>query len=135
MRHRVLKNHLGRNTKVARALYRSLLTAVLDHGRIQTSLAKAKAIQADLDKVISLAKKDTVAARRRAIQIFGSPYLLDKIFTEVAPKYPNRNSGYSRIIKLGQRLSDTTEMVILELVEGVEKTVEPAKQIGPIKTK
>ncbi len=95
MRHRVFKNHLGRNTKQARALYRSLVSAVLDRGRIETTLAKAKAVRGEIDKAINLSQKN-----------------------------PARKSGHSRIIRLGKRFSDTAEMVILELVDRPESVVE-----------
>ena len=123
MRHKIHGNQLGRNTKQARALYRNLVKEVLDHGKIETTLAKAKAIQGMVDRVLNYAKKNTVSARREAVKILGTDLLLKKLFYEVGPKYSNRHSGYSRIIRLGQRFSDTTERVILELVEGVEKTI------------
>lgn len=120
MRHRVFGNHLGRNTKQAKALYRSLVTALLVNGKIETSLAKAKAVQGMIDRIINFGKKNTAAARREVVKTMGKDALLTKIFKELAPRFSDRNSGYTRIVRLGQRFSDTAERVFLELVEGVE---------------
>lgn len=120
MRHGYFGNQLSRNTKGAQALYRSLLTELFDHGRIETTVAKARAVAPTVDQVVNFAKKNTVAARREVTKILGSDKALDKIFSNVAPKFANRNSGYSRVIRLGERYSDSAKMAILELVEGVE---------------
>lgn len=120
MRHGYFGNQLSRNKKGAQALYRSLLTELFDHGKIETTIAKAKAIVPTIDKVVNFAKKNTVSARREVTKIFGSEKILNKIFNDVAPRFTNRNSGYSRIIRLGERYSDSAKMAILELVEGVE---------------
>ena len=125
MRHHVFGNQLGRNTNQAKALYRILVRQLFDRGKIETTLAKAKAVAPMVDKVMTFAKKNTVAARREVTKILGDEKMLDKIFGEVAPKYTNRHSGYSRIIRLGQRYSDSAKLAILELVEG--KAVEPEK--------
>lgn len=118
MRHKVFGNQLGRNTNQARALYRSLILELFDHGRIETTVAKAKAVAPMVDRIMNFGKKNTISARKEVIKILGGEKLLHKIFTEIAPKYPDRNSGYSRMIRLGQRLSDASSMAILELVEG-----------------
>ncbi len=125
MRHKVFGNQLGRNMKQARALYRSLVFELLDHGKIETTLAKAKSVTGLIDHVLNFAKKNTISAKREVVKIMGDDKLSKKLFSEVAPKFSNRNSGYTRIIRLGQRFSDTTEKVILELVEGVE--IPPTK--------
>lgn len=129
MKHRYFGNHLGRNTKQARALYRSLVVSILDRGRIETTLAKAKSVQGMIDKVINLAKKNTVAAKRLIAKELGTDISLD-------PKqFAARNSGYTRVLRLGQRFSDTTERVLLELVDQkvVAPVPEPTKPIRPIK--
>lgn len=123
MRHRIFGNQLGRNTKQARALYRSLLLEVFDHGRIETTLAKARAIRPDVDKIITLVKKNSLAARRQIVKILGSDLVLKKSFSD-------RNSGYSRIIRLGQRFSDTTEKVILELIVDDPVKTNKARKAG-----
>lgn len=129
MKHRIKHNQLGRNTNQVKALYRGLLSAVLQKGRVETTLAKAKAVIGDIDKIINLGKRDDITARRLIVKILGNDLLLDKVFTEVSPRMSNRQSGYSRIIKSGPRLSDNTEMAYLELVEGVEVPPQAAKEI------
>ena len=125
MRHRVYGNQFGRNTNQAKALYRGLVSELFLRGRIETTQKKAKAVRNIVDKVITFAKKNTVASRRQVVKILGNNYQLDKIFGEIAPKLTNRSSGYTRIIRLGQRFSDTAEKVFLELVEGVELSTGP----------
>lgn len=119
MRHKVFGNQLGRNTKQAKALYRGLVLQLFNRGRIETTLAKAKAIVPMIDRVITYGKKNTVSARREVVKILGGKNTLDKIFNEVAPRFTNRNSGYSRIIRLQNRFSDSTKLAIIELTEGV----------------
>lgn len=128
MRHKVSGNQLGRNTKQAKALYRGLTKSLFLHGRIQTTLAKAKSAVPMIDRVISFAKKNNVSARREVAKILGGVDLIDKVFNEIGPRFVNRNSGFSRIIKLGDRLSDSTKLAILELVEGVQKE-EPKVEV------
>ncbi len=125
MRHKVFGNQLHRNTKQAKALYRGLVTNLLERGRIETTMAKAKAVRGMVDKVINLAKTEPVMARRQVIKIMGTTNSLNRLFGEIAPRMTNRNSGYTRIVHLGQRFSDTAEKVYLELVEGIE-TAAPA---------
>lgn len=99
---------------------RNLVAEVIVRGRVETTRAKAKAVVGMIDRVINFAKKNTVSARREAVKVLGTDRIVDKLFSEVAPKFKNRSSGYSRIIRLGKRFSDTTDMVILELVELAE---------------
>lgn len=103
---------------------RNLAIQLLTYGRVKTSLARAKAVLSTIDRVINFAKKNTVAARREIVKILGTEKLLGKITGEIAPKYKDRNSGYGRLIRLGQRLSDSAQMAILELVEGITPTEE-----------
>lgn len=135
MRHKVFGNQLGRNTKQARALYRSLVREVLDHGRIETTLAKAKSVKGMIDKVIVFAKKNTVSARRQVVKILGGDKGLNKLFTQIPTQFASRNSGFTRIIKLGQRFSDTTEKVILELVEMSKPVVKEKVEEKKVKEK
>ncbi len=134
MRHRVFGNQLGRNTKQAKALYRGLTKSLFLHGRIQTTLAKAKAAVSMVDRVITFAKKNNVSAKREVAKILGGVDLIDKIFNEIGPRFAGRNSGFSRIIKLGDRLSDSTKLAILELVEGAQKE-EPKVEVKATKKK
>lgn len=117
MRHRVHGNQLGRRTNTAKALYRSLVFALLSHGRIETSVPKAKAVRSLVDKIIALSKSDTPANRRRINSLLGTEQLSKMLFAEMGPRFASRTSGYTRIIKLGRRFSDQAEMAIFELVE------------------
>ena len=96
---------------------RNLCRDVIEHERITTSQAKAKAVKPKLEKMITLAKRGDLHARRQALVELGQDkFLVHKLFEEVAPRYADRPGGYTRIIKLGPRRSDSTEMVFLELV-------------------
>jgi large subunit ribosomal protein L17 len=124
MRHRVAGRHLNRTTSHRQAMFRNLVTELFRHGRIKTTQAKAKAIRSDVEKLITVAKKvspdDAVArmnARRRVDRYVREKSVAVKLFDEIAPRYVDRPGGYTRIYKLGPRLGDGAEMVVLELVE------------------
>lgn len=117
MRHGKRRHKLSRDTAHRRALLRNLCREVIDHERIQTSQAKAKAVKPQLEKLITLAKRGDLHARRQALSQLGQDkFLVHKLFEEIAPRYSERPGGYTRIVKLGPRRSDSTEMVFLELV-------------------
>ena len=99
----------------------NLSREVFDHERIQTTEAKAKAVKPEVEKLITLAKRGDLHARRRAMAALGgqddsTKAVVFKLFEEIAPRYVDRPGGYTRILKLGPRMSDSTEMVLLELV-------------------
>ena len=117
MRHRRTRHKLSRDTAHRRALLRNLCREVIQHERIKTSQAKAKAVKPQLEKLITLAKRGDLHARRRALAELGQDrFVVHKLFEEIAPRYAERPGGYARIVKLGPRRSDSTEMVFLELV-------------------
>jgi large subunit ribosomal protein L17 len=117
MRHRKQRHKLSRDSSHRRALLRNLSREVIEHERIQTSQAKAKAVKPRVEKLITLAKRGDLHARRQALSELGQDkFLVHKLFEEVAPRYSDRPGGYTRIVKLGPRRSDSTEMVFLELV-------------------
>jgi large subunit ribosomal protein L17 len=117
MRHGKQRNKLSRDTAHRRALMRNLCRDVIEHERITTSQAKAKAVKPKLEKLITLGKRGDLHARRQALSELGQDkFLVHKLFEEVAPRYAGRDGGYTRIVKLGPRRSDSTEMVFLELV-------------------
>ena len=117
MRHAKQRNKLSRDSAHRRALMRNLCREVIQHERIKTSQAKAKAVKPKLEKLITLAKRGDLHARRQALYELGQDkFLVHKLFEEVAPRYEERPGGYTRIVKLGPRRSDSTEMVFLELV-------------------
>ena len=96
---------------------RNLCREVIQHERIKTSQAKAKAVKPQLERLITLAKRGDLHARRRALAELGQDrFVVHKLFEEIAPRYAERQGGYARIVKLGPRRSDSTEMVFLELV-------------------
>ena len=95
----------------------NLSREVIDHERIKTTEAKAKAVKPEVEKLITLAKRGDLHARRQALAALGQDkFVVYKLFEEVAPRYADRDGGYTRILKLGPRKSDATEMVYLELV-------------------
>jgi large subunit ribosomal protein L17 len=115
--HRIGGRKLGRKSAPRRALYRNLIVAVLRYEQIKTTEARAKEVRGQVERVISLAKEGSLAARRRIIaELPDEPLVIDKLFTEIAPKYGDRTSGYTRIVKLGPRAGDAAPMVQLELV-------------------
>jgi large subunit ribosomal protein L17 len=117
MRHQKQRNKLSRDSAHRRALLRNLCREVIQHERIQTSQAKAKAVKPKIEKLITLGKRGDLHARRQALSELGQDkFLVHKLFEEVAPRYAERPGGYTRIVKLGPRRSDSTEMVFLELV-------------------
>jgi large subunit ribosomal protein L17 len=117
MRHAKKRNKLSRDSAHRRSLMRNLCRDVIHHERIKTSQAKAKAVKPQVEKLITLAKRGDLHARRQALSELGQDkFLVHKLFEEVAPRYAERPGGYTRIVKLGPRRSDSTEMVFLELV-------------------
>jgi len=125
-------NRLGRNRSHRKALYKSMVSALFKYERIKTTKVKAGEIRRVAERMITRARSDTVANRRLIARSIADKALLAKLFTEIAPRFANRPGGYTRILKLGQRYGDSTEMVLLELVERKErprrKKKEEAKQ-------
>jgi large subunit ribosomal protein L17 len=124
MRHHVAGFKLNRNKDQRRALRRVLIKQLYEHNRITTTITKAKAIRGDAEKLITLAKNsinatdiEKVNARRQAASDLADADIVKKLFDEIAPRFVDRNGGYTRMIKLGPRIGDASEMVILELVE------------------
>jgi large subunit ribosomal protein L17 len=125
MRHQVKGYHLGRSTGQRNALRRTMIMQLFQYEKIETTLAKAKAIQPEAEKLITMAKNsldgsevDQINARRRAAADLGnaSGDIVKKLFDDIAPRFKNRPGGYTRILKLGPRQGDSAEMVLIELV-------------------
>jgi large subunit ribosomal protein L17 len=115
--HRIDGRKLSRKTGPRMSLYRNLIVSVLRYEQIKTTEARAKEVRGQVEKVITLAKDGSLAARRRIVaELPDEPLVIDKLLNEIAPKYADRNSGYTRIIKLGPRPGDNAPMVQLELV-------------------
>ncbi len=117
MRHRKHGRQLGRNSKHRLALFRNLATSLLEHERIETTEAKAKELRGITDKLITLGKLGTLHARRGALQVLRTKPVVEKLFDDVAKRFPARSGGYTRIIKTRQRPGDAAQMVAIELVE------------------
>ncbi len=124
MRHRKKGRQLGRNTKHRRALFRSLVTSLLEYERIETTEAKAKEVRGFTDRMITLGKQGDLPARRRALGFLRSKTVVSKLFGEVAGRFRNRNGGYTRMIKTRRRVGDAAKLVVIELVS---KRVETAQ--------
>ena len=117
MRHGKQRNRLSRSAGHRKALLRNLCREIIDHERIETTQAKAKAARPEVEKLITLGKRGDLHARRQALSELGQDkFLVHKLFEELGPRYAERDGGYTRIVKLGPRRSDSTEMVYLELV-------------------
>ena len=117
MRHQRDRRKLSRSASHRKALFMNLSREVIDHERIKTTEAKAKAVAPELERLITLAKRGDQHARRQAMSALGQDkFVVYKLFEEIAPRYVDREGGYTRILKLGPRKSDSTEMVFLELV-------------------
>ena len=126
MRHGKQRHKLSRDSAHRRSLLRNLSRSVIEHERVKTSQAKAKAAKPEVEKLITLGKRGDLHARRQAMAELGQDkFIVHKLFEELGPRYADRNGGYTRITKLGPRRSDSTEMVFLELVEGAP-AAEPA---------
>ena len=117
MRHKVAGRKLGRSSGHRRALYRNLVTDLLNYEKITTTEAKAKEVRSLADKMITLSKEGGLHSRRQALSFIIDKKVTDKLFTYLAPRYAERPGGYTRIIKLEPRLGDGAPMVRLELVE------------------
>ena len=129
MRHRSKTVKLQRDKAHRDALLRNLASSMIEHRRINTTLAKAKALRPYVEKLVTLGKTNTLHSRRRAISLLGSNQLaqanVKTLFNEIAPASADRKGGYTRIIKLGQRKSDSAPMAMIEWVDaGIVQTAE-----------
>lgn len=130
MRHAIKQRKLGRTTSHRQAMFRNQVASLIVHGRIKTTLAKAKELRPIAEKLITRGRQDTVHARRMVRRWLPDRGTVDRLFSEVAPRFSDRPGGYLRILKLGPRPGDAAEMAILELVdfEVTEAEPEPAKK-------
>ena len=117
MRHQKNRHKLSRDSAHRKSLLMNLSKEIIEHERVRTTQAKAKAVKPEIEKLITLAKRGDLHARRQALSQLGQDkFVVYKLFEEIAPRYAERPGGYTRILKLGPRHSDSTEMVYLELV-------------------
>jgi large subunit ribosomal protein L17 len=117
MRHAMRNRKLGRTSSHRQAMFRNQVTSLFEHGRIKTTLAKAKELRPIAEKLITRGRQDTVHARRLVGRWVQNRAVLRKLFEEVAPRFSDRPGGYTRILKLGPRTGDAAEMAFLELVD------------------
>jgi large subunit ribosomal protein L17 len=117
MRHRVAGVKLGRSTSHRRALFRNLVTALLEHEAVRTTDGKAKELRRWADRMITLGKQGTLHARRRAASVIMRREVLKKLFDDIAPRYAARHGGYTRVVKLGVRHGDAAPVSMVELVQ------------------
>ena len=135
MRHARTGKKLGRDSAHRKALYANLAGALIEHGRIKTTVTKAKAVKPIAEQMITLGRRGDLHARRQATSFLRSRDVVHKLFAEVAPLFKDRPGGYTRIIKIGPRPGDSAEMAYLELVdeeyvakELAERTPEPVAE-------
>ena len=117
MRHLKSGRHLNRDTNARRALMRNLCTSLLEHGRITTTEAKAKELRRWVERLITEAKADDLAARRRVARDISNEEVADKLFANLMPRLRERPGGYTRIIRRGNRVGDAAPTVVIELVD------------------
>ena len=130
MRHKVSGFKLKRDVSARKALLRSLVTSVILHERVVTTVPKAKAIKPLVEKMITLAKRDTLHTRRQAAAFLETPAAVKKLFDKLGTRFGQRNGGYTRVVRLGWRKGDGAEQAMLELVgsELVKRAAERAKR-------
>ncbi len=117
MRHQRKRHQLSRDSAHRKSLLMNLSKEIIEHERIETTQAKAKAVKPHVEKLITLAKRGDLHARRQALSTLSQDkFAVHKLFDDLAPRYAERPGGYTRILKLGPRKSDSTEMVFIELV-------------------
>ncbi len=134
MRHRNAHRKLSRNSSHRRAMLRNLVTDFLDHGRLMTTLPKAKEVRPLAEKMITLGKRDNLHARRQLYAYLLREAVAKKVFETIAPRFSDRKGGYSRIIKLGNRKGDGADLAIIELL-GSELEVKKAEKAEKAKEK
>ncbi len=130
MRHKVAGYKLKRNVASRRSLFRGLVTSIIEHERVVTTVPKAKAVRPLVEKMITLAKRDTLHTRRQAASFLQTPEALKKLFDKLGTRFGQRNGGYTRIVRLGNRKGDGAEQAMIELVgsELVKRAAERAKR-------
>jgi large subunit ribosomal protein L17 len=119
MRHQRSGRKLGRDSAQRKALYSNLASALIEHGRIRTTEAKAKEVRPIVEQMITLGKRGDVTAHRQAVAFLRSKPIAHKLFADVAPRFADRPGGYTRVVKLGPRQGDSAPMAYLELVDYV----------------
>jgi large subunit ribosomal protein L17 len=130
MRHNVSGYKLKRNVSARKALFRGLITSVIEHERVVTTITKAKAVQPLVERMITLAKRDTLHTRRQAAAVLETPEAVKKLFDKLGTRFGQREGGYTRVVRLANRKGDGAEQAIIELVgsELVKRAADRAKR-------
>ena len=118
---------LGRTTAQRQAMLRGMVTYLFENGQVETTLTRAKEVRSVAEKMITLGKKNTLASRRAALAYITKEDVVTKLFNEIAPKYADRNGGYTQIFKLGPRRGDGAEMAIIKLIDYVKPSADDKK--------
>lgn len=132
MKHRIKGKKLNRTSSHRKALFKNMAQAIIKHEQIVTTLSKAKTMKPIVDKLITLGKKGSLHARRQAFSKLRDENMVTKLFGNLAPRYADRNGGYTRVLKAGYRYGDTAAMAVIELVDRDEDA--RGKDSGPIQT-
>lgn len=127
MKHQVVGRKLGRNPSHRKAMLRNIVTSLLEHERIVTTVPKAKEVRRIADKMITLGKRGDLHARRQALSYIRTKDVVAKLFDDLSPQYADRQGGYTRIIRTGTRHGDAAPMAIVELVGYEEVYEEPVE--------
>ena len=128
MRHHKSGRKLGRDASHRKALYANLTGALIEHGRIKTTIAKAKEVRPIAEQMITLGRRGGVHSRRQALKFLRSQDVVHKLFDDVGPRFKDREGGYSRIVRIGPRLGDAAEMAYLELVDFTPPAPRPRRR-------
>ncbi len=131
MRHRKDHRKLNRSPAHRRAMLRNLVTSLLEHEEVRTTEAKAKEVRRVAERMITLGKRGTLHARRRALRTIRDRDVAAKVFDTLAERYSDRPGGYTRILKLGPRVGDNADLAIIQLVSGAESGGDEASAAGP----
>lgn len=128
MRHRVDGRNFSRTANQRKALLRSLLASLIKYERIETTVAKAKAVKELADRLVTFGKKGDLHSRRVALSYLPDKELIRKLFTDIAPRFAGRNGGYVRVVRTGFRIKDSAPMAILEFVDYTKSEKEAVKE-------
>lgn len=128
MRHRVANRKLGRKSAHRKAMFANMVSSLVIHERIETTLPKAKELKRLADRMVTLGKQGTLAARRRAIAVMRDKHAVEHLFGELAARFADRTGGYTRVLKLGFRHGDNAPMAMIEYLAGEETHAEPEKK-------
>ena len=131
MRHNNRGRKFHRTAEHRKAMFMNLAGALIKHEQITTTLPKAKDLRPIVEKLVTLGKKGGLHARRQAIGFLRDPYVADKLFTTLGPRYAKRNGGYLRILRTGFRKGDNAPLALVSLMDRVEQTAEPAQEKKP----